>query len=673
MGTSLSGSKISDKFQFLIKTAESAISSSLTNIEDGAGNASDLSISNNKVKVGTALGINQSSPTFKLDINGTGSAVRVDNGTNASLLVGKGSTFGFCAGDCNPATTVGGGSAGSTAAQANKNYIAIDPTFQSNAGRVTIMNGASSGTGAIGIGADSTANGFIEFGSSDKVFKFTGKTATQAFYVSGNSETQLSIDSTNKRIGLGEDTSDPQHTVEIRETGSAKANTDILAITNKTNAADMDGTRGSLLFNQYYYDASTPAAVRAGRISVGTETDFTSTSSTHDTYLTLETCENGTLSEKVRVNSLGYVGIGITNPTSHLHVSGNITATGSITSLSGEDSLDRYKLEDYFEKIPRLAASVDGTYDTELSRGASTNFMSSGSGHVSNQIGYDATKGLVKAVTKGDLSSNTIVIEPHDDTYNSIAISPWKAIEFRTDTETSWECLVQTDNVITDYSIHAGLKLTSTKVIATDTDQAYFFFDTSSGILSNAGTPTTWHFAYSNGGTDYVTNLGLVVEASTNYHLKIDIDENRKPAVFINGSQLGLSIISGVGDTGVNVNGAVSLVGGQSHVITVDGTDATTQILVGDVLQNSSGTVLGTVTAVSSATSVTITASSTQSLADDTDIHINGRAAASSTTIGAQLHSSAPLIPFMSLQKHTNATQRSFRFGYQKISRKITT
>jgi hypothetical protein len=117
----------------------------------------------------------------------------------------------------------------------------------------------------------------------------------------------------------------------------------------------------------------------------------------------------------------------------------------------------------------------------------------------------------------------------------------------------------------------------------------------------------------------------------------------------------------------------VSLVGGQSHVITVDGTDATTQILVGDVLQNSSGTVLGTVTAVSSATSVTITASSTQSLADDADIHINGRAAASSTTIGAQLASSVALIPFISLQKHTNATVRNLLVGYQKISRKITT
>ena len=112
MGTSLSGQKISAKYQFLLKTAEAAFSTSLVNLEDGAGNASDLHIATNKVNVGTALGVNQAAPTYKLDINGTTSALRVDNGTNASLLVGKGNTYGFCAGDCNPAATVGGGSAG---------------------------------------------------------------------------------------------------------------------------------------------------------------------------------------------------------------------------------------------------------------------------------------------------------------------------------------------------------------------------------------------------------------------------------------------------------------------------------------------------------------------------------------------------------------------------------
>ena len=80
----LSGQKIADRYQFLLKTAEAALSTSLTNVEDGAGNASDLHLATNKVKVGTALGINQSSPTYKLDINGTTSSVRVDNGTNAS-------------------------------------------------------------------------------------------------------------------------------------------------------------------------------------------------------------------------------------------------------------------------------------------------------------------------------------------------------------------------------------------------------------------------------------------------------------------------------------------------------------------------------------------------------------------------------------------------------------
>ena len=127
-----------------------------------------------------------------------------------------------------------------------------------------------------------------------------------------------------------------------------------MTLTNKTNAADMDGTEGSILFNQWYYDASTPAVADAGRISVGTETDWTSTASTQDSYMALETAANGTVAERVRIASTGYVGIGTSSPTSHLHVQGNIYATGTITGSRSVSERTRYVLEEYFDRKPQL-------------------------------------------------------------------------------------------------------------------------------------------------------------------------------------------------------------------------------------------------------------------------------------------------------------------------------
>ena len=682
MGTTLSGSKISAKYQFLIKTAEAAFTSSVVNIEDGAGNGSDLSIATNKVKVGTALGINQASPTYKLDISGTTSAVRVDNGTNASLLVGKGNTYGFCAGDCNPATTVGGGSAGSTTAQANSNYIAIDPTAHSSSGRVTIMNGASAGAGAIGIGQDSTATGFIHVGDADKKFYFEGRNTTQSLDIYANSETLVSVDGSNKRIGLGENVTDPYCTVEIRETGTAKANTDILAITNKTNAADMDGTEGSILFNQWYYDGSTPAVADAGRMSVGTETDWTSTASTQDSYMALETAENGTVAEKVRITSAGYVGIGSVAPTSKLYVIGDITCTGTITAAKSIVETTRYQLEEYFDRKPQLNVTsvIDPNADDAAVLAAfvkaSRHFELLGTSATDAHVIYDGAKACIQIVTAGSGTSDSAIILPHLDYVTGAyagAQTAWTGIRWGTDHQTIWECSIITDSTISDCMYYAGLKLTNTHVIATNNDQAYFFYDSSKTILANAGTAATWHFAYSNAGTDYVTNLGVVVATNTIYHFKIDINEDRDIRVYINGEQVGLTQISGVGDTGVDVDGTVTLSSGSSHVIAVDGTDATTKIVVGDVLLDSSAVIYGTVTAVSSATSITITAAASRNFDDDEDIYINGRAAASSTTESVALQDDIDLIPYIGIVKHTNTTARNLRVSYQKISRDITT
>ena len=106
----------------------------------------------------------------------------------------------------------------------------------------------------------------------------------------------------------------------ITGTGTAKGNKDILTITNDVNAADMDGTETAILFNQWYYDGSSPAVADAGRISIGTENDWTSTTSTQDSYMAFETALNGTVTELARITSAGNVGINVTDPDVKLEV-----------------------------------------------------------------------------------------------------------------------------------------------------------------------------------------------------------------------------------------------------------------------------------------------------------------------------------------------------------------
>lgn len=86
---------------------------------------------------------------------------------------------------------------------------------------------------------------------------------------------------------------------------TAKATTDILTLTNAANAVDMDGTGTGILFNQYYYDAGTPAVADAARIACITETDWTSTASTQDARLSFQTAVDGVLTEHMSLYSTG--------------------------------------------------------------------------------------------------------------------------------------------------------------------------------------------------------------------------------------------------------------------------------------------------------------------------------------------------------------------------------
>jgi hypothetical protein len=96
--------------------------------------------------------------------------------------------------------------------------------------------------------------------------------------------------------------------VQISKAGTAKANSDFLAILNTTQAADMDGTASGLLWQ---HRTTAPAIVSSGRIAVGTETDWTSTASTQDSYMSFQNALDGVLAEKMRIDSKG--GIDWTN------------------------------------------------------------------------------------------------------------------------------------------------------------------------------------------------------------------------------------------------------------------------------------------------------------------------------------------------------------------------
>lgn len=93
--------------------------------------------------------------------------------------------------------------------------------------------------------------------------------------------------------------------VKIAGIGSVKVTDDFLIFQKKANAVDMDGTGTGILFQQKYYDATTPAFFDLARLSAVTEMDATSTASTQDGYLSFQTAQNGTVSEKMKLDSDG--------------------------------------------------------------------------------------------------------------------------------------------------------------------------------------------------------------------------------------------------------------------------------------------------------------------------------------------------------------------------------
>ena len=191
---------------------------------------------------------------------------------------------------------------------------------------------------------------------------------------------------------------------------------------------------------------------------------------------------------------------------------------------------ERYYLEEFYKQRPALNNDIDNAT-------ANKNFEVIGTNATSSSVSFSSTRAGLN-LTTGTGGNDQVIILPHLDT-NQTA---WSGIKFGTENQVEWECAVSVADV-SNVCFWAGLKLTNTPVLATDANQAYFFFDT--GTIAGGGSAmtstTTLHFCYSVANTDYVTNLGITVGADTIYRLRIAIDNNRKISVFVNEVQYGLT------------------------------------------------------------------------------------------------------------------------------------
>jgi len=155
-------------------------------------------------------------------------------------------------------------------------------------------------------------------------------------------------------------------------------------------------------------------------------------------------------------------------------------------------------------------------------------------------VQYDSNYSGIKLTSDASTTSSQALIFTDNSSHNN----PISNGGLKTNTLIEFETAITLPSVAADFSMIAGLKLTSTPLITTDADQAAFIFGQDEPLVSGSAdlvSNTTLHFVYSIGGADYITNLGLIMVADREYHLKIKINKQRKICIYVNGFQYGVT------------------------------------------------------------------------------------------------------------------------------------
>lgn len=176
-------------------------------------------------------------------------------------------------------------------------------------------------------------------------------------------------------------------------------------------------------------------------------------------------------------------------------------------------------------------ASTDSTTASEKN----SDFELQGTNHSTGTITFNSTRPGINIQTNTGTNDQMIIV-PHQNTNQSA----WKSTTWGIDDELVWECAIRTGSNISDMVFWSGIKVTNTPTVADDDHQAYLLYasdDTKGTLTTNANL----HFVYSVNGSDYITDLGIVLAVETIYKFKIMIDKDRKVSVYVNGKVYGLS------------------------------------------------------------------------------------------------------------------------------------
>ena len=216
-----------------------------------------------------------------------------------------------------------------------------------------------------------------------------------------------------------------------------------------------------------------------------------------------------------------------------LVITASVTAANTVTVILSNETGGAIDLGSGTLTVKVFKAGSTGV-------GKNVNFEVLGTNMTTALATRNATVAAVTLTTAG-ADEDQAILCPHLDSGQTA----WTGVKWGTENQVHWEALVRTSSAIDNQKIWAGLKLTNDQVVATDNNQAFFKFQTDSTNSEAFTDYDKLHFVHSIGGTDYISRLPIDVAASTNYHLKIVFDSDRKMTIYVNGVQYNITSTSG--------------------------------------------------------------------------------------------------------------------------------